>query len=234
MYCHDFAIRRIHKSISLLIHWWILVSSCRSCSLGTWIERLDATLVGEMVEVREIFTFCFDLLFLEVVEQILGDDARLIGVELNEVLDAVVDYFVHLEQEVCLVSEQLSSHILILICVHNIAIRHRCQYRFDEILKPLVYQMLLFLFKFSAPLFFAEVFFEVLLDLSADKGLGLEDALVDGVEEDQEHEGVGRPVIKFILLFLWLISFSCIHWYKNATFNIFFHFATAFGFQLFE
>jgi hypothetical protein len=92
--------------------------------------------------------------------------------------------------------------------------------------------MLLFLFKFSAPLFFTEVLFEVLLDFSADEGLSFQDALVDGVEEDEEHEGVGGAVIKFILLFLWLISLSRIHWYKHATFNIFFHFAAAFGFKL--
>jgi hypothetical protein len=85
--------------------------------------------------------------------------------------------------------------------------------------------MLLLLFKFGTPLFFAEVFFEVLLDFAADEGLGFEDALVDGVEQDEEHEGVGGAVIKFILIFFWLIHLSRIHWYKDTTFNIFLHFA---------
>jgi hypothetical protein len=187
-----------------------------------------------MVEVGQIFALSFNLLLLEVIEQILAHNATLISIKLNKVLHAVVDNLIHLEKEICLISEQLSRNILVFICIHNIAIRHCCKNRFDEILKPFVNEMLLFLFEFGTPLFFAEVFFEVLLDFSADEGLGFEDALVDRVEEDEEHEGVGGAVIKFILLFLWLISFSRIHWYKNATFNILFHFAAAFDFQFFK
>lgn len=94
--------------------------------------------------------------------------------------------------------------------------------------------MLLFLFKFGAPLLFAEVFFEVLFNFAADKRLGFEDTLVDAVEKDEEHEGVRGAVIKFILLFLWLTYLSSVLWYKDATFDIFFHFAAAFDFELLE
>lgn len=94
--------------------------------------------------------------------------------------------------------------------------------------------MLLLMLEFGAPLFFGEVLFEVLLDFLADESLGFEDALIDAVEEDEEHEGVGGAIIKFILLFLWLVNLSRIHWNKHTAFNILFHFAAAFDFQLLE
>ena len=94
--------------------------------------------------------------------------------------------------------------------------------------------MLLLLFKFGAPLFFGEVLFEILLDFLADEGLSFEDALIDAVEKDEEHEGIGGTIIKFILLFLWLVDLSRIHWYEHAAFNIFLHFTAALDFQLRE
>lgn len=105
-------------------------------------------------------------------------------------LNTVVDDLVDLEKQVSLVSKELSGYIFVFVSVEIIAICHCCQNGFDEVLEALVDQMLLFSFEFGAPLLFAEVLLEVLLDFTADKSLCFENALVYAVKEDEEHPSV--------------------------------------------
>ena len=82
-------------------------------------------------------------------------------------LHTVVNHLVNLEKEIGLVAEQLSADIFILVRVQNITVCDRSQYGFDEVLEPLVDEVLLLLLELSAPLLLAKVFFEVLFNLSA-------------------------------------------------------------------
>ena len=121
-----------------------------------------------MVEIGQVSALILQFLSLEVSKQVQGHHATLVRVELDEVLYTIVDDFVNLEEEECFVAEELSRHIFIFVCVKHISICHGCEDGLDEVLEPLIDQMLLLFFEFSTPLLFAEVFLEILLNLAAD------------------------------------------------------------------
>jgi hypothetical protein len=131
-----------------------------------------------MIKVCQVFVFTFVLLLFEIFKQFNGNIRALISVELYEMLHTVVNDLINLEQEICLIAQELSAHIFVLISVQNIAIGDGRQYGFDQVLESLVDQVLLLLLELGAPLLLAEVLFKVLLDLVPHKGLGFQYPLV--------------------------------------------------------
>jgi hypothetical protein len=154
------------------------VTSCSSSGLRAlgWLH--DTALVGMVIKVGQVFAFAIGLMPLEIFKQIQGDHASLIRIELNKVLNAIVHDLVHLEEKVCLISKELPCDILILVGVQDVAIGHRSQDGLDQVLEPLVYQVLLLLLELGAPLLLAEVLLEVLLHFPADQGLCFQNSFV--------------------------------------------------------
>lgn len=116
-------------------------------------------------------------------EKFLGGLAAIILVEGVEVLDAIIDKLVNLEQEMGLVSKQFPGDIFILIRVQNIVRADRCEYWFDEILESLINKGLHLSFELGGPLLFGEVVLEILVNFALNEFLGLKNSLVHGVEE---------------------------------------------------
>jgi hypothetical protein len=80
---------------------------------------LSGTILGHLIKFGEIISLILDLILLEMQEKFLGGLAAIILVEGVEVLDAIIDKLVDLEQEMGLVSKQFPGDIFILIRVQN-------------------------------------------------------------------------------------------------------------------
>ena len=138
MYRHYFRRRTEHETICLLVHWRVLVTCCCSGGLRALVRLHYAAFIGVMIKVCQVFVFTFVLLLFEIFKQFNGDIGALISVELYEMLHTIVNNLINLEKEICLVAQELSSHIFVLICVQNIAIGDGRQYGFDQVLESLV------------------------------------------------------------------------------------------------
>lgn len=89
---------------------------------------MSGTILGHLIKFGEIISLILDLILLEIQEKFLGGLAAIILVEGVEVLDAVVDKLVNLEEEMGLVSQQFPGDIFILIRVQNVERADRCEH----------------------------------------------------------------------------------------------------------
>ena len=89
---------------------------------------MSGTILGHLIKFGEIISLILDLILLEMQEKFLGGLAAIILVEGVEVLDAIIDKLVDLEQEMGLVSKQFPGDIFILIRVQNIVRADRCEH----------------------------------------------------------------------------------------------------------
>lgn len=204
---HDARLGRVHQAEGLLVHRRVLVvfvggSGSRDVA-ATWgmlssllmVRIVDRAFVGRLIEVDEVAALLFDREIFKFLEQLLGHLAAVVGQKMIELLGAVADQLVHLEEEIGLVAEQLAGHVLVLVVVHDARVAHSGQHCLHEVLEPLIHQGLHLALELGRPLIFGEVIVEILLNLGLDQLLSLEYPLVDRVKVHEEHVHIQRAVI---------------------------------------
>lgn len=220
MHCHDFRLRWIHESESLLVHRGIFLSSCSSCCSGTITCNGHWALICYFVEICEVLAFILNISPFEIYIKILRNTAAVIDIKLDQMFRAMIHKLVNLKQEVGFTAEKLSGNIFVFASVQKATKAHRSVNGLYKVLKAFIDKGLLLTLEFEGPLSFGEVVLEILLHFWLDQLLSLQDPLVDGVEEGNEHEGVGWPIIQFILLLLFLPLFLDVLWDENARIHV--------------
>lgn len=181
------------------IVWVSSAVVCLGRNRHYWLHRL---LVCQLLEVRHVKLLDSIVWFLEVNKHLFGSAATLVSLEARQLLLAMVNQLVNLEEQIGFISKQLSSNVLILICIKYVGIVHNCNDALYQVLEPFIDQRVHSWVELYWPFFLGKVIQEILLHLLSNKLLCFQDSLVDGVEESQEHVDVEGCVEELVCVFL--------------------------------
>ena len=108
------------------------------------------------------------------------------------------DQFVHLEQQIGVISEHLATQVVVLVAAEHVRLAHHGDDRFDEVLESLVHKLSLNISQLVLQRHMGKVILEILLHLGLDQAVALLEPLAHCIKVMHEAVHVGRSVQKLV------------------------------------
>ena len=138
------------------------------------------------------------LVILDPLVELARTLATVVCLEVVQLLEDDTDKFVHLEQQIGVISQHLAGQVVVFVAAEHARLGHHGDDGLDEVLEALVHKLRLDISQLVLQRQVRKVILEILLHLGLDEAIALLEPLAHCVKVMHEAVHVGRSVQKLV------------------------------------